>query len=210
MINFLRQNIWQNTTTNQWELRHLHTKTNYAFLTDEAASTLQYPVGRWYSKFLSSFIFCNFRFLWTVMNPECDNSREPKKIYLTLTRQVPWYTNICWWWYLIFPDVARISLPAITGCVLTLRRDATSRQIARISLMRVPVLPWIFQVRSLNSFDLSIYMFCPVSYLYRENPTSQFYQVWRKATDSDHACSYTELWQHLNEGAYDTIYKQIQ
>ena len=27
------------------------------------------------------------------MNPECDNSREPKEMYLTLTRQVPWNAN---------------------------------------------------------------------------------------------------------------------
>ena len=76
-------------------MRHLHTEANYAFLTDEAASTMEYPVGRWYSKLYLNllYIICYFRYLWTVMNPECDNSREPKEMYLTLTRQVPWNTN---------------------------------------------------------------------------------------------------------------------
>ena len=53
----------------------------------------------------------SFRYLWTVMNPECDNSREPKEIFLTLTRQAE-----CTCTQLMFPEfvtgVSRMSLPA--------------------------------------------------------------------------------------------------
>ena len=33
-------------SSSQWQLRHLHSDTNYAFLTDKSASTMEYPVGR--------------------------------------------------------------------------------------------------------------------------------------------------------------------